>query len=169
MGVSGRKREAFYYACRKRYQSDLKLPKCETPPIAGRELEQVVWAKISEFLSDPRAFMAEMDRRRSNAPGNGSEIREYIASLKRKAGKVDEMETELVDMKLRGHVSEEAYLRQSALLRAERSHHNDEIRRQEAVLEARNQSDGAIESLIEARNRIADKLTTATKEERRWV
>jgi predicted nuclease with TOPRIM domain len=121
------------------------------------------------FLSDPQTFMAEMERRRRSGTSSDSDTRSTIEALKRKLDKVTSMETELLTSKLRGLVSQEAVERSAALLRAERSHYQDELERQEAALATLYQSRAALESLVDLRNRMIDRLESATLEDRRWV
>jgi hypothetical protein len=113
--------------------------------------------------------MAEMNRQRGiHATGN-VDIIERIESLERKISQVVGMETELLGLKVRAQVSDEAFQRQAAFLKAERTHYADEMERQQqhlATMEASNQSIDLLETM---RDSILSKLTNATPQEKRWV
>ena len=89
--------------------------------------------------------------------------------LASKLRNVDRMETELVGLKLRGDVSDVAYDRQGALLRAERSYYEDEIERQSATPVTFQQTTEALDSLARMRDSIVERLESSTAENRRWV
>ena len=82
---------------------------------------------------------------------------------------VDRRETELVGLRLRGVVSDVALDRNAALLKAERSHIQEEIGRQEAQLTALNQSQAGAEAIKLLRERVVGKLNSATPEDRRFI
>ena len=113
--------------------------------------------------------MAEMERHRGQNNSTESELKASMEPLERNVINVDAMDTKLVGMKLRGQVSEVAFERQSALLRAERTHHNDELERQRTVLATLANSRAAMYSLEKLRDNIVDKLESATQEDKRWV
>ena len=82
---------------------------------------------------------------------------------------VDRRETELVNLRLRGTVSDTALDRNAALLHAERTHLTDELDRQQEAIATVEQGQAAVASLEAVREQICDRLDSATLEERRDV
>ena len=113
--------------------------------------------------------MAELNQSQGTNADGETEINRSIKVLEGKLVNVDQMEAELVSMKLRGQVSDEAFNRNSAYLRAEHTHYQEEIDRQKVTLETLSQSAAALTSIEDLRNRIAGKLESATPEDKRWV
>lgn len=167
-GRGGAKRQDYYYVCTKRYRSDMGAPECALPQLSGATIERQVWDSVAHFLQDPRAFMAEVERRRAGR-GSHSELEERIALLRKKINHVDSLETELVGMKLRGQASDVAFERQSALLRAERVHCQDELERHNQTQVAMRETETAFEALATMRDSIIARLDSATLEDRRWM
>ena len=167
-GHSRKGREGYVYECPGR-RGRLGVAKCNCPRIGGPAVERMVWEEITGFLGSQKTFQHEMGRRWEATTGQESEIREKMAGLKRKLEDVDRRETDLVGLRLRGTVSDEALDRNAALLRAERSHLNDEINRQKAALATLEQSEAAVASLESIRQRFVHHLDSAAPEERRAV
>jgi len=163
--------ERFWYECPVRRGHDIGAARTPCPRVAGVDAEAKVWQRVAEFLSDPAMFLAELESRRQSSAGLQSEGRERIAAEERKLEGVTREETELVGetLRLRELVSQEALERSAALLRARRTHHLEEIERQRAVLATAEQAQAAVESLAALRARIADRLDSATQEDRRRV
>lgn len=124
---------------------------------------------MSAFLSDPQLFAAEMERRKSGGGDEDSDIHETLDDLARKLRDVDRRETELVNLKLRGQVSEVPFEQSGALLRADRSYLLDEIQRQKAVLATRKRQEDAADTLASLQDALVQRLENATPEGRRWV
>jgi hypothetical protein len=84
-------------------------------------LEQQVWESVEAFLFDPAKFITEMSRHRGENTGSGDEIKATIKALEGKLDKVVEAETNLALERVRpdNDLSDEAYRRASALLRAD--------------------------------------------------
>ncbi len=122
-----------------------------------------------EFLSDPELFLAELESRRQSNAGQQSEGIKNIASEERKLAEVTRQESELINLRLQDLVSQEALEQSAALLRARRTYHLEEIARQKEVLATSEQAQAAVESLAALRARIADRLDSATPEDRRRV
>ena len=78
-------------------------------------------------------------------------------------------ESKLAGLLLNEKVTGSTFERQGALLRAERTYHLEEIDRQEAALSTMENSNEAINAMVNVRDRIAAKLDSATAEDRRWV
>ena len=144
------------------------MPGCTNKQLHGVTVDDLVWDHVSRFLSDPQTFMAEMERQRGDDESE-THIRQRIEELTTKLRNVDRMETELVGLKLQGQVSDVAFERQGALLRAERTFYQDEIECQQATLDTLQQSIDALDTIVQAREAITDRLAAATVEDRRWV
>ena len=139
------------------------------PRVPGAKAEAMVWERISTFLADPATFMAELERQGQSSAGQRADSREKIADVERKLADVARRETELVNLRLRRVVSDEALDRNAALLRAERVHHLDEIERQKAALATVEQAQAAVKSLVALRDRVVNRLDSASPDERRLV
>ena len=113
--------------------------------------------------------MAELERQRQSSSGQEINTKDKIVNLKKKLADVDRRETDLVNLRLREVVSDEALDRNAALLRAERSHYQDEIEREKTAAATVEQARAAIYSLVALRDRIVDRLDSASPEERRRV
>jgi len=72
-------------------------------------------------------------------------------------------------MKLRGQASGEAFSRNNAYLRAERTRYQEEIERQHVALATLAQSTAALNTLEHLRGKIAGNLESATPDDKRWV
>ena len=168
--VDGRKnRPSHSYVCPRSQRKSVGIESCSTGHLHGINTDELVWQQVSKFLSDPHTFMAEMDRQKESTDSGEAEITAKVADLGAKLRNVDKMETELVGIKLRGQVSDEAFERQGALLRAERVYYQDEIGRQQAALETYTRTFEALDTVAEVRDRFLDRLDNATVEDRRWV
>jgi site-specific DNA recombinase len=159
----------FYYRCPLQDMAFMGIDPCGCPSLNGPAVEETVWNNVSAFLSDPNTFVAKLNQRQGADAVGEAKIKHSIGALERKLINVDQMEAELVSMKLRGQVSDEAFNRNSAYLRAERTHHQEEIDRQKVTLETLSQSAEALTSIEDLRNNIAGKLESATPEDKRWV
>ena len=113
--------------------------------------------------------MIHIGRQREGHESGETHARKQIEELTTKLRNVDRMETELVGLRLQGTVSDVAFERQGALLRAERSYYRDDIERQQATLATLRQSTEALDTVAQLREAITDRLATATIEDRRWV
>ncbi len=173
-GADGRRlsghalRQRYVYECPRRRGRD-PGETCSCPRLPGTKLEDRIWDKVSAFLRDPQLFAAEMERRKSGGGDEDSNIHETLDDLARKLRDVDRRETELVNLKLRGQVSEVPFEWSGALLRADRSYLLDEIQRQKAVLATRKRQEDAADTLTSLRGALVQRLETATPEGRRWV
>jgi site-specific DNA recombinase len=161
--------QSHYYACSLRKGEARGVEPCTLGSINGPRVEALVWDKIGQFFTTPEVFMAEMERQRGGTGQGRGEIESSIKMLQQKAQTVDGMETELVGLKLRGMVSDVAYDRQLALLKAERTHYLDEIVRQKTMLTTIEQQAQAVGAIMEIRESIIAKMEGATPERRRWL
>ena len=168
--VDGRHdRPSHAYKCPRSQRQTVGVEKCVTNYLNGISTDDAVWENVSEFLNDPHTFMAQMDHLKNTAGCGEEAVVAKIVDLDSKVRGVDKMETELVGMKLRGQVSEEAFDRQGALLRAERIYYLDEIGRQRAEQKTLAQAAVALDTAAQIRDKIVDRLDNATVEDRRWV
>lgn len=168
-GLTKKGGKYFYYACTLRKGATPGQPACSHKQIRGREIEDSVWISVKHFLSNPKTFMAEINGQRDNQSDGSAGAQAQLEQLQRKIKEVESWESELVGLRVRGQVSDAAFDRQSALLRAERTHYADEIERQEQALTTMKQSADALDSLEQLRDQIVGRLESATPEDRRWV
>ncbi len=161
--------ERYWYECPVTRGHDIGVPRTSCPRLKGADTEAKVWQKVVGFLSDPALFLAELEDRRQSTAGQKSEGRNKIAAEERKLAEVTRQESELVNLSLQDLVSQEALEQSAALLRARRTYHLEEIERQKAILATSEQAQAAVESLAALRTRIADRLDSATPEDRRRV
>ena len=167
VGYTNKRSQWPRYRCSSENERASGLPACGRPSISGRIAEAVVWGKVKDFLLDPEAFYAEMNRRIDGGHTKEDEVGQRIRALERRMADVDRRETELVGLRLCGVVSDVAL--DAALLKAERSHIQEEIGRQEAQLTALNQSQSGVEAIKVLRERVVGKLNSATPEDRRFI
>ena len=156
------------YACTLR-RGPARGEPCDLGYVNGPMLEELVWGSVVGLLTDPAVFMAEMERRYGKVDNQGNRIGESIKALEKKLDRLVAMDTELVNMKLRGEIIPEVYERGLAFNKAERSHYQEEIERLKGELAVIEQQHAALEALEQVRERISDKLTSASPEERQWV
>ena len=166
-GLSKKNGKHHYYACTLRAGAAPGKPPCSHKRLRGADVEQVVWANVSAFLSNPRQFMAEVNRKHQS--DGGADVLARIEQFERKLDSVDAMDTELLGLRLRGQASDVAFERQRALLRAERSFYNDELKRQREALATLRDAQATVDSLEQMYNRILGRLESATPQDRRWV
>jgi len=167
------KGKSHYYYCSLRRGNALGGQYCTLPQVNGQEIEKLVWDSIFEFLSHPVVFMAEIERRQGGVDCEQNQVETTIKDLQHKVEKLKAAEADLALERFRpdneSKLSDEAYHRAGALLRAERVHYEEEIKRQEAIQVTYREQTEALETLANIRGRLADKLTDATPEEKRWV
>jgi chromosome segregation ATPase len=125
--------------------------------------------KRGRAFDRPSRVVAEMERRYGKVDNQGNRIEESIKTPERKLAKLVAMDTELVNMKLRREIIPEVYEHSLALNNAERAHYHEEIGRLKGELAVIEQQHAALEALEQARERIFDKLTSTSPEERQWV
>jgi hypothetical protein len=167
------KGKSHYYSCSLRRGNALGVESCTLRQLNGEEVETQVWNSIVEFLSNPVVFMAEMERRQTGVNHDREQVVAIVNDLRTKVNKLIKAEADLAIDRYRpdndSKLSDEAYHRAGALLRAERVHYEEEIERQKLVLDTRDTQAKALESLIVARDRMAHKLSDVSVEEKRWV
>ncbi len=169
VGYTNKRSQWPRYRCGSQSQRASGLPCCGRPSISGRVAERLVWEKVRDFLLEPEMFYAEMNRRIDGTHTKEDEVMQRIQSLERRITDVVRRETELVALRLRGLVSDVALDRNASLLKAERSHIQDEIGRQEAELTALRESQAGAEAIKLLRERMVDKLNSASPEDRRFI
>ena len=95
-----------------------------------------------------------------------------VNSLQRLERKLDtnrNAETKLVDLYIKGDISEDVYPRNWALLKDEKSWFEDEIVRLQKQLDAVRQSFVTLEQVYALRERIGQKLATASYDDKRFI
>jgi hypothetical protein len=142
---------------------------CPIHKINGPKLEQEVWDSFMDFLDDPEKYMVEMARLKGNNTNTLDDVQATMKTLEGKLNKVYAMESELALKNVRGDLSDEAYHRAGAMLKAERTHYQEELDRQEEMLATLKESREALDILVTLRDQIRGKLQGSTPETRRWV
>jgi hypothetical protein len=167
------KEHVWYYRCTLAKGHGYSDGSCPLHKLNGPKLEQEVWDSFIAFLDDPEKYMVEMARLRGSNTSTLDDVQATIKTLEGKLNKVYSkvysMETELALKNVRGDLSNEAYHRAGAMLKAEGNHYQEEIARQQSTLAALEQSRDALDTLVTLRNQILGKLQDATLETRRWV
>jgi hypothetical protein len=102
---------------------------CDLGCINGPKLEELVWESVVGLVTNPAVFLAEMERRYGKVDNQEGRIEESIKILRKKLDKLIAMDTDLVNMKLRGEIIPEVFERSLALNKAERTHFQEEIER----------------------------------------
>jgi site-specific DNA recombinase len=162
-------RENHQYRCQKRMRESIGVAKCTTLPADGRKTDELVWESIYNFLANPEEFLAEMSRRQGENTDQESDIRRSITILEHKLNKVTEMETHLALKNVRGDLSDEAYHRATAMLKAEGIHYREELERQQTLLATRAEMQKSLDTLKSLRRRMMDKLDSSSPEDKRFV
>lgn len=161
-------RGSYFYECPNRY-GRFGVPNCKCPRIPGPDIEEKTWRWISRFLGSPQAFNAEMAHLNGNNGDQAAEIRDAMAACDRRLREVAQRETKLLNENLKGLWSDDALAGAAATLRAERTHHQDEIERQKASLAVIEESQMAQASLESLRGRMVGLLDSASPMERREI
>lgn len=168
-GFSAPKQNWYAYRCTGQYGHYIDMKSCRSSYVSGPVVEKLVWEQVAAFLQDPEHFMAEMQRRQDSHVGGQAEVQAQLDSLARRLANVDGMDNEVVAIKVRGLINEEVFERSLALKRAERVHLTEEIERQNAVLATLEDNQAAVATLVVLRQQVAERLGSATSEDRRWL
>ena len=168
-GSSALKANWWGYRCGGRYGAHIGAKHCTAKDVAGAEAETLIGDSVSAFLQDPAVFMAEMEHRNDGQAMNKQEIEQRLTDLERQLTRTEGKEQELIAVKLQYDISEEAFKRSLALIKAERSHITEEVERQRALLAAVRDNQAAVAGMLAMRENLLARLEGATPEEQRWV
>ena len=155
------------YACSTR--SEPGHSPCPRPNLPGQALEEQVKSLCRVVLESPEIIEQEIKSRTGTVQSTGDAIRKSLAALDRKGTGNLDTETNLALEKARGNVSQEAYDRALARVRAERTWIIEERERLQSQLQTLEQGQAALLGLAQARERLAGKLDGANVEEWRMI
>ena len=113
--------------------------------------------------------MNELELRRQSHSDAEAEATDVLAGIEKRLRKVNDMEMELVSMRLNDGVSEEIFERQLALIGAERTWCGDEQDRLARRLDDVRQSFATMEQIKVLQERVGGKLARATFKDKRFV
>ena len=141
-------------------------PRCYLP---GRKLEAQVEARARDILTSNEVMERELGWR-------GAAVQESISKLENERKRLDRRqnenlnaESELVNLRIRKKVSDEAYDRQLALLLAERKWISEERQRIQERLADLNKQTISLVNLDQLRQRMADRLFSDSFADRRFI
>lgn len=139
------------------------------PYLPGRKLEAQVETVAREVLTSREVLERELGWRRSAISESIARIENELRSLERKATANANAESELVGLRIRDKVSDDAYERQLGLLQTERQWIQEHRNRLKAELgKLRNQSI-ALVGLEQLKDRVEERLASQDFADRRFV
>jgi DNA invertase Pin-like site-specific DNA recombinase len=137
--------------------------------LPGRKLEAQVETLAREVLTSREVLERELGWRQSAISESIARIQNEIRGLERKSNTNANAEMELVGLRIRRRVSDEAYEKQLGLLQVERRWIREHRERLESEL-ARLQSDSAsLVGLEELRDKVAERLASQQFSDRRFI
>jgi hypothetical protein len=139
------------------------------PYLPGRKLEEVVEGKVREILSSNDVLERELDWREEAIRESASRLEGELRRLDRKSNENINVESELVSLRIRGKISDEAYERQQGLLLAERKWISEERKRIQEKLADLKQRSISLVGLEQLRQQMEEKLASTAFADRRLV
>jgi len=137
--------------------------------LPGRKLEAQVEAKAREVLTSNEVIEQELGWRGAAIEETRSKLENELKRLDRKFNENVNAESELVNLRIRGKVSDEAYDRQMVLVLAERKWVSEERERiTQRLADLRKQSVSLV-SLDQLRQQMADRLFSDKFEDWRFI
>ena len=109
--------------------------RCDASSMSGPKLEERVWAKVVEFLSQPELFLGTIDQSQQANNEAIDHINAAIRKLDQRRQKVEAAEARAYNGYARGLASAETYRRVGAEFRAERAWIAEEHQRLEKQLQ----------------------------------
>ena len=165
-----RRRDGYYqYACPLRQKAWVAGKTCDNRRIFGPTLENQVWAAISDFLIHPETVLQAVQERQEKEAGTEETLRVAIEGLEKTAKKLVEGEASLAMQLALGKLSQDAYDIARGQLESQRKSINEDRQRIELKLRSHQDIILTTEKVALIRNRVEDKLETASSEEKRWV
>jgi len=141
-------------------------PKAYLP---GRKLEAQVEAKAREILTSNAILEHELGWREVAISETTSKLESELKRLDRKSNENISAESELVNLRIRSKVSDEAYERQMVLLLAERQWMSQERERINQRLADLRQQSVSLVSLDQLRQQMSDRLFSDAFADRRFI
>ena len=139
------------------------------PYLPGRRLETAVEAKAREILTSNDVLERELGWREEAIRETVVRLQHELKRLDRKWNGNGNAESELVGLRIRGKVSDEAYERQQSLLAAERQWIAEERERIEKKLTELEQQSISLVGLEQLREQMEEKLDSTSFADRRFV
>jgi hypothetical protein len=137
--------------------------------LPGRKTEAQVEAKAREILTSNEVIENELGWREAAIHVSISKMEAELKRLDRKSNENINAESELVNLRIRGKVSDEAYDRQMVLLLAERKWVSEEQERIARRLTDLRKQSVSLVSLDQLRQQMADRLFSDRFEDRRFI
>jgi len=139
------------------------------PYLPGHKLEAQVETLAREVLTSREVLEREVGWRQSAISESVARIENELRGLERKSNANSNAETELVGLRIRGKVSEEAYEKQLALLQAERRWIQEHRERLKAELAKLKSESASLIGLEQLRARLEERLASQEFADRRYV
>jgi hypothetical protein len=154
---------AYRYSARGRWSDNPR------PYLPGRKLEAMVEVRARQLLTGDEALAQEMGWRSEAIKESIARLEGEMRRLERKSNENVNAESELVSLRIRGKVSDDAYARQQSLLLAERQWVAEEKERISANLAQLKHRSLSLAGLEELKKQMADKLNSREFTDRRFV
>ena len=139
------------------------------PYLPGRKLETLVETRAREILASNDVLECEFGWRQGVIQETITRLRDELRRLERKWNDNSSAESELVGLRIRGKVSDEAYDKQRTLLSAERQWIVEEGERIREQLARLNQESVSVVSLERLRGQLEQKLASTEFADRRFI
>jgi len=137
--------------------------------IPGPKTEAQVEAKAREILTSNEVIERELGWREAAIRETAAKLESELKRLDRKSNENINAESELVNLRIRGKVSDEAYERQMVLLVAERKWISEERERVNQRLTELKQQAISLVGLDQLRQQMAERLFSDKFEDRRFI
>jgi len=137
--------------------------------LPGRKLEEQVEAKAREILTSSEVLESELGWKETLIQETISKMEAESKRLDRKSNENVNAESELVNLRIRGKISDEAYDRQMVLLLAERKWVCEERERVDQRLTYVRKKSVSLVSLDQLRQQMAERLFSDKFEDRRFI
>ena len=168
--VVTRRREGDYvYACPLRQKAWVAGKTWGNRRIFGPRLEDAVWTAISEFLAHPETVLRVIKERQEREAGTEEALQLAIDGIDQTTKKLTEAEASLAMQLVLGKLSQGAYDIARSQLESQRRSINQDRQRLESSLRSHQDITLTPEKVALVRDRVQDKLETASAEEKRWV
>jgi site-specific DNA recombinase len=118
-----------YYYCRGRTKLDWGEEKCPAQSLPAGFLEKAVCDSVTQFLTTPQIFLAEVGRRRELQEHTVASLKLELADLERQARAEEDAEGQAFRLASRHSVSEEVFQKELAAIQNRRQEINEQTRR----------------------------------------
>lgn len=139
------------------------------PYLPGRKLEALIEARAREIMASNELLERELGWREEVVQETIARLEDEVKRLDRKWNRNSNAESELVGLRIRGKVSDEAYEKQGILLKAERQWVTEEKERIHGKLERLNRESVSLVSLERLRGQVEKKLASTEFADRRFI